>query len=60
MILIYLLFLCIANDLMSLENMQFEINSSINLIPKADWECLNNHHFPFTGYALLSIIFSAA
>ena len=36
--------------------MQFEINSSINLIPKADWDYLNGSHFPFTRYAFLSAL----
>jgi hypothetical protein len=36
--------------------MQFEINSSINLIPKTAWDRLNHHQFPFTSYAFLSAL----
>lgn len=40
--------------------MQFEINSAINLIPKADWDDLNSDSFPFTSYAFLSALETSA
>tara|TARA_R110001592_G_scaffold140906_2_gene362045 strand:+ start:21236 stop:22375 length:1140 start_codon:yes stop_codon:yes gene_type:complete len=39
--------------------MQFEINSSINSIPEADWDALNTSNFPFIRYAFLSALESS-